>query len=117
MKELRSDAARRDAEAKTLEGVGGLDPAARARREEADRLRGEADRLRPTWRIENLKVYQVAKTKTTAKGEARTYTFWHASWRNEGRVVTKYLGSAKKMSEEAATEKARAMKTNALGLR
>ena len=116
MKELRSEAVRREGEARILERVGGLDPAASARREEAERLQGEADKLRPAWRLENLKVYQVAKTKTTAKGEVRTYHFWNASWREEGRVRTVYLGSARRLSEEEAMQKARRLKADALGI-
>ena len=65
MKVLRSAAAEGEREAKTLDRVDGLDPAARVRREEAARLRLRADDLRPTWRLENLAIFQVEKTKTT----------------------------------------------------
>jgi len=116
IRELRSEATKWEREARILEGVGGLDPAARVRREEADRLRGEADRLRPAWRLENLKGYQVTKTKTTAKGQTRRYTYYHASWRDRGRVVSVYLGSTRRITEEAALMKARAMKADALEL-
>ena len=115
MKELRSEAARRDREARTLERVDGLDPAASERRDEADRLRGQADDLRPEWRLENLEAYQVVKEKTTKAG-TRTYTYWHASWREGEKVRTVYLGSAKKMSEEEALQKARMFKGRYLGL-
>ena len=114
MKALRLEAARFSREARTLERVDGMDPAARVRREEADRLHGLADNLHPTWRLENLQVYQVAREKTTSKGETRTYYYWNASWREGGRVKTVYLGSCKKMSEEAALENARAIKAEGI---
>jgi len=66
--------------------------------------------------LENLKVYQVVKEKVTAKGQTRRYTYWHASWREGDRIVAKYLGSAKRMTKEAALQKAKAMKAEALGL-
>ena len=116
MKELREDAARREGEARILERVNGLDPAARARREEAERLRGQARDLRSTWRLENLEVYQVEKQKITAKGKTRTYHYWHASWRVTGRVVSVYLGSTRRLSEAEALLKARKMKAEALGI-
>ncbi|MHC1593952.1 MAG: hypothetical protein ACXQT2_01415 [Methanotrichaceae archaeon] len=115
MKELREQAAGWDKAARTLERVDGLDPAARERRDEADRLRGEADRLRPEWRLQNLEVYRVDKTKTTRDG-TRTYTYWHCSWREGDRVVSKYLGSTRRLSEEEALVKARGLKAEALGL-
>ena len=52
MKKLREGAARWDAEARILERVNDMNPAARVKSEEADRLRGEAEALRP----ENLAV-------------------------------------------------------------
>ena len=116
MKELRSEAARRDREARILERVDGLDPAVGVRREEAERLRDQARDLRPEWRLENLEVYQVTKEKVTKKGETRMYHYWHASWREGEKVRTVYLGSVKRMSEEKALAKARRLKAEALGL-
>lgn len=115
MKELREDAVRWDADARILERVEGLDPAARVRREEAARLRGQADRLRPEWRLENLGVYKVRKRKATRRG-TRTYTYWHVSWREGDRIVSKYLGSTRRLSKEEALKKARQMKARALGV-
>jgi len=115
MKALREEAKGRDAEAATLERVDGMDPATRERRDEAERLRDQARDLRSTWRLENLEVYQVEKTKTTRAG-TKTYTYYHASWREGDRVRTVYLGSTRRMTEEKALQKARAMKAEALGL-
>ena len=56
------------------------------------------------------------KVKATTKGEARTYTYWHASWWEGDRARNVYLGSTVKLSEEAALAKARKMKADALGL-
>mgnify|MGYP006910667995 CR=1 FL=1 len=116
MKELRSEAVRREGEARILERVDGMDPAARVRRDEADRLRDQARDLRSTWRLENLEVYQVVKEKVTTKGQTRRYTYYHASWREGEKVASVYLGSAKRMTEAVALQKARTMKAEALGL-
>ncbi|MDF0592212.1 hypothetical protein P0O24_01255 [Methanotrichaceae archaeon M04Ac] len=56
------------------------------------------------------------KVKATAKGEARTYTYWHASWWEGDRARNVYLGSVAKLSQEAALAKATKMKADALGL-
>lgn len=39
-----------------------------------------AEDLKPKARLEDLSVYTVEKVKPTAKGEARTYKYWYASW-------------------------------------
>jgi hypothetical protein len=43
----------------------------------------------------------------------KTYTYWMASWREDGKVRTVYLGSTRKMDAETALQKARAIKTAA----
>jgi len=77
---------------------------------------GGAEDLKPKARLEDLSVYQVTKEKTMAKGEARTYKYWYASWWEGGRARNVYLGSAAKLSAEATLAKARKMKAEALGL-
>lgn len=84
--------------------------------EEARQLRGEAEDLKQKARLEDLSVYTVEKVKPTAKGEARTYTYWYASWWVGDRARNVYLGSVARLSEEAALAKARTMKAEALGL-
>jgi len=101
--------------ATALAEVRGLEAGAMDREEEARQLRGEAEDLRPKARLEDLSVYQVEKVKPTAKGEARTYKYWYASWWEGDRARNVYLGSAAKLSEEAALAKARKMKAEALG--
>ena len=116
IKELRAEAARSEKEAATLAKVRGLEDGAMEKEEEARQLRDKAEDLKPKARLEDLRVYTVEKVKPTAKGEARTYTYWYASWWEEGRARNVYLGSAAKLSEAAALAKAKKMKAAALGL-
>ncbi|MDD3565590.1 MAG: hypothetical protein PHN90_07985 [Methanothrix sp.] len=88
--------------------VAGLEAEARAKTEEAEDLWNAA-------RLEALTVYKGDVVKKTKAGEA-TYTYWFASWREDGKVVNKYLGSVEKMDLAAATAKARKLKAEALGL-
>jgi hypothetical protein len=53
------------------------------------------------------------KVKTTKKG-SKAYTYWIASWREGDEVRNIHLGSTKKLSREAARQKARRMKAEAL---
>jgi hypothetical protein len=115
IKAMKVEAARAEREAATLAKVRGLEAGAMEREEEARQLRDEADDLKPKARLEDLSVYQVEKVKATAKGEARTYTYWHASWWEGDRARNVYLGSIAKLSEEAALAKAQKMKASALG--
>jgi glutamate-1-semialdehyde aminotransferase len=66
-------------------------------------------------RLEDLHVWEQKKVKNTKKG-AKTYTYFMASWREEGRLRNVYLGSSQKISLVQAQEKARALKKEALGL-
>lgn len=96
--------------------VQGMEDGAIEREEEARLLRGEAEDLKPKARLEDLSVYQVEKVKTKAKGEAKTYTYWHASWWEGDRARNVYLGGVAKLSEEEALAKAKKMEAEALGL-
>jgi hypothetical protein len=91
-----------------------------AARREAQRLQGEADAalaeagaLRLQARLEDLNVWQMKKVKQSRKG-SRTYSYWMASWREGGKTRNVHLGSARKMDGEAARQKAREMKAEAL---
>jgi hypothetical protein len=93
-------------------------PAARL---EAQRLQGKADvalaeaeALKLQARLEDLNVWQMEKVKQSRKG-SKTYTYWMASWREGGKTRNVHLGSSRKMDAEAARQKARAMKAEALG--
>lgn len=116
IKAMKAEAARATREAATLAKVRGLEDGAMEKEEEARLLRGEAEDLKPKARLEDLSVYQVEKVKNTAKGETRTYTYWHASWWEGDRARNVYLGSVAKLSEAAALAKAQKMKAEALGL-
>jgi len=116
IKAMKTEAARAEMEAATLAKVRGLEAGAVEREEEARRLRSEAEDLRPKARLEDLRVYTVEKVKPTVKGEARTYKYWYASWWEGDRARNVYLGSATKLSREAALGKARKIKASALGI-
>lgn len=100
-----------------------LQKAARApaARREAERLQGEAEAalaeaeaLKLQAKLEDLTVWQMEKVKQSRKG-SKTYTYWMASWREGGRTRNVHLGSSRKMDAEAARQKARAMKAEAIG--
>jgi hypothetical protein len=55
------------------------------------------------------------KAKTTKKG-SKTYFYWMASWRVDGKVRNVHIGSCKKVDRETALQKARKMKTEAIGV-
>ncbi len=103
----------------------GLQKAARApaARLEVQRLQGEADAalaeaeaLRLQARLEDLTVWQMKKVKQSRKG-SRPYSYWMASWREGGKTRNVHLGSSRKMDAEAARQKARERKAEALGYR
>lgn len=93
-----------------------------AARQEAQGLQGEADAalaeaqdLKLQARLEDLTVWQMEKVKQSRKG-SKTYSYWMASWREGGKTRNVHLGSCKKMDAEAARQKARTMKAEALGI-
>jgi hypothetical protein len=98
-----------------------LQKAARApvAHQEAERLQGEAEKalaLKLQARLEDLIVWQMKKVKPTRKG-SRTYSYWMASWREDGKTRNVHLGSCRKMDAAEARLKARKMKAEALGYR
>ena len=91
-----------------------------AARREAERLQGEAEAalaeaeaLKLQARLEDLTVWQMEKVKQSRKG-SKTYTYWMASWRENGKTRNVHLGSSRKMDAEAAKQKAREMKAEAI---
>jgi len=76
----------------------------------------DAQNLKDSARLEDLHIWEMKKEKDTKKG-VRTYSYWMASWRESGRVRHAYLGSCRKISQEAALQKARGRKAQALGLK
>jgi hypothetical protein len=101
--------------ARILQKVKEMSPAARLRQDEAARLRAEAESPKAQARLEDLHIWQMKKVKTTKRG-SKKYAYWMASWRERGNVHNVHLGSCRKISEEEALQKARAMKAEALGL-
>lgn len=116
IKELKKEARKLRVEAGKLRDVRGMEPGAKERETEALVLDGKVENLKPRVRLDDLSVYQVEKVKSTAKGEKKTYAYWYASWWEGSRARNVYLGSTRKLSEEAALVKARKMKAVALGL-
>jgi regulator of replication initiation timing len=115
-KELKRAAMELEKEVKTLASVKQMNPAARTRQDEADRLKAEAEALKDKARLEDLHLWQMKKTKRTGKKDSKTYTYWMASWREGNKVRNVHLGSSRKLDAEAARRKAQKMKAEALGL-
>ena len=102
-----------------------LEKAARApsARQEAQRLQEEAssdlaqaEALKLQARLEDLTVWEMEKVKQSQRG-CKTYSYWMASWREGGKTRNVHLGSARKMDGEAARQKARERKAEAMGMR
>jgi regulator of replication initiation timing len=91
-------------------------PKARKLQEEADRLRAEAEDLKDRGRLEDLSIWTMGKVKSTKRG-SRSYYYWMATWREGSHTRNVHLGSCAKMDAEAALQKARAMKAEALGIK
>ena len=88
---------------------------ARALEGQADSLKAKAEALKGAARLEDLSIWVMEKAKTTKKG-SKTYGYWMASWREGERVRNVHLGSCMKMDAEAAMQKARKIKAEALGM-
>jgi hypothetical protein len=83
---------------------------------EADKARAEALALKSLARLEDLTLWQMAKTKTTKKG-FRKYTYWMATWREAGKTRNVHIGSCEKMDKETAKQKACRLKAEALAIK
>jgi hypothetical protein len=115
-RKIRKDARRIAREAKTLAGFEGpLESEAKTRLKKAKELNDMARDLQTRARLEDLTVRQNPITKQTRKGK-RTYYRWVCSWQEGDKTITKYLGSCKRTSQTEALQKARKMKTGALGM-
>ena len=100
-------------QAQALEDIDGAEGLAERKATEAKELRDRVRVLQEKARLEDLSVRQESKVKQTKTGE-KAYPYWACSWREGSKVVTKYLGSCKKMSAGEALDKARRMKADAL---
>jgi hypothetical protein len=110
--ELARDARSAMKAAKTLPEARGK---ARTLEDRAASLQAEVEALKGAARLEDLSVWVMEKAKTTKKG-SKTYGYWMASWREGDRVRNVHLGSCAKVDREAAMQKARKMKAEALGM-
>jgi hypothetical protein len=109
--ELARDAKVLQKAAKTLPEAG---HEAQRLQEDADKALEESEVLKLQARLEDLTVWEMEKTKSNKKG-TKTYTYWMVSWREGEKVRNVHLGSSRKMDAEAAKQKARKMKAEALG--
>jgi len=118
-KVLKAEALELERDARAAMKAAEILPDAReeARRMEgrANELEGESRTLKGAARLEDLHVWQMQKVKTTKKG-SKIYGYWMASWREGGKTRNIHLGSCMKTDAEAAMQKARKMKTEALGI-
>ncbi len=83
---------------------------------EADKALAESEALKDQARLEDLHLWEMEKIKPTKKG-SKKYTYWMATWRGGGKVRNVHLGSCAKMDAEAALQKARKMKAEALAIK
>ena len=111
-KDLLKKARELEREAKILARGKKTGPATKTHTEAA-KLKTQAEALVLEARLEDLTVRVVEKVKTTKKG-SKAYTYWMASWRESGKVRNIHLGSTRKLSMQAAMQKARNMKEMAL---
>ncbi len=91
-------------------------PKARELQQEADRIRAEAEALKDRARLEDLSIWTMEKVKSSKK-DSQAYYYWMATWREGSRTRNVHLGSCARMDAEAALQKAKAMKAEALGVK
>jgi hypothetical protein len=115
-RELKEEAHSLIKDARTLEGIGGLKAESTARQDRAKELKEEAEELQNRARLEDLSVRQVDYWKDTKRKGRQNYSRWVCSWQEGNKVITKYLGSSRKLTREEALQKARAMKAEALAI-
>ncbi len=68
-------------------------------------------------RREDISVRQSPLVKRNKKGEEETYWRWLASWGSGKETKMVYLGSVNKMSQAEALQRARRLKSEALGVK
>jgi len=69
----------------------------------------EIRKLDPKMRLEDLNIWEMRKTQN-----GKTFAYWMATWRENGRVRNVHLGSCRKMDAHEALEKARLIKAESL---
>jgi len=118
-KALKREAQELASKAKTMEKVAGITPIVKPKAKElqvkADKAQAQAEALKLEARLEDLSIWVQKKVKSSKKGP-KTYSYYMASWREGDKVKNVYLGPSQKLSRDAALQKARALKREALGL-
>jgi hypothetical protein len=89
---------------------------ARRLQEEADSALAGALSLKDAARLEDLHLWAMEKERASSKG-AKKYEYWMASWREGSKVRNVHLGSCKKLDHQAALQKAKKAKVEALGIK
>ncbi len=82
----------------------------------AKQLEDMANSLAYHARLDDITIGLRSIKKRNKKNEITTHSYWVCSWKKDGKVINKYLGSTNKVSQSEALEKARRMKAEALGL-
>ena len=116
-RELKEEAHGLIREARVLEGLEGLTAESTVRQERAKGLKEEAKELQNRARLEDLSVRLVDYWKDTKRKSRQNYSRWVCSWQEGDKIITKYLGSSRKLSREGALQKARKMKAEALAIK
>lgn len=114
-REIRDKAKALQRDANTLADIEGFESESEARQKKAMEKTEEAEKLAELARIEDVHLYEDENIVKTKKGP-KSYPRWRASWREGGKIRNVSLGSVKKHSREEATEKARKLKAEALGI-
>jgi hypothetical protein len=118
-KALKREAQEMASKAKTMRKVAGITPIVKPKAKElqvkADKAQAQAEALKLEARLEDVSIWEQKKVKSSKKGP-KTYSYYMASWRKGKKVKNVYLGSSQKLSRDAALQKARALKREALGL-
>jgi len=110
---LKMEAARLTKEARALSKMEGLEAVANDKLTKSKELMEKSQELLAVARLEDTKVRPVDYWKETKKGR-QNYPRWVVSWQEGDKIITKYLGSVRKMGEAEALEMARKLKTEAL---
>ena len=74
------------------------------------------DNGKPELKMRSPNLWIMKKTKHTKRG-LRIYTYWMATWRQNGKTRNVHLGSCKNMGIDTAKQKANKLKTDALGMK
>jgi len=114
---LKAQARELARKAKIMEKAAGIMPIAKDKARKlqagADKTLAQAEDLTLKARLEDLHVWEMKKVKESKKG-SKTYTYWMATWREDGKTRNVHLGSARKKDAETALQKARKMKAAAI---